>query len=239
VPVTVSFPEAVRVVNDPVEAMVAPIGVLLIEPPVMVAPEEAKVFAVVDPFRETVPVPVENVPLPDCTKFPVAVRFVNLPVEAVVAPIGILSIEPPLRVAPDEANVFAVVEPLRVVVPLTPSELLKVVAPVTPSEPPKVVPPLPTENAFDPLTLVGPFKETAPLPVEKVVEPLWATLVAKFKFFPLVSKVTNGEPTALVNLNALVESVAGVKVALGALPLKVKVVAPTEVVDEVQLSVTS
>lgn len=172
VPVTVSFPETAKVVNEPVEAVVAPIGVPLIEPPVMVAPDEAKVFAVVAPFRETKPVPVANVPVPDCTKFPVAVRLVNLPVDAVVTPIGMLSIEPPVSVAPDEANVLEVVEPLNVVVPVTPSVLFKVTPPVTPSVPPKVVPPLPTENAFDPLILVGPFKETAPMPVLNVVAPL-------------------------------------------------------------------
>jgi hypothetical protein len=73
---------------------------------------------VVDPFRETVPVPVENVPLPDCTKFPVAVRFVNFPVDGVVAPMAMLSIEPPVSVAPDEANVFAVVAPFKETVPV-------------------------------------------------------------------------------------------------------------------------
>jgi hypothetical protein len=57
----VEVPVAVSDVNFPVEAVVAPTGVPLIEPPVMVAPDEAKVFAVVEPFRETAPVPVENV----------------------------------------------------------------------------------------------------------------------------------------------------------------------------------
>jgi hypothetical protein len=202
----------------------------------MVAPDEANVFAVVAPFKETVPVPVENVPLPDWIIFPVAVSVVNFPVEGVLAPMAMLSIEPPVSVAPDEANVFAVVEPLNVAVPVTPRVLFKVVAPVTPRVPPKVVPPLPTENAFDPVTLVGPFKEIAPVPVEKVVAPDWATFVAKFKFFPLVSKVTNAEPAALVNLNALVESADGVKVALGAVPVNTNVVAPTEVVAEVHSS---
>jgi hypothetical protein len=44
-------------VNAPVEGVVAPIGVLLIEPPVMVAPDEAKVFAVVEPVKLFIPAP--------------------------------------------------------------------------------------------------------------------------------------------------------------------------------------
>jgi len=45
---------ALRVVNFPVEAVVAPIGVLSIDPPVMVAPEEARVLAVTSPAALTV-----------------------------------------------------------------------------------------------------------------------------------------------------------------------------------------
>jgi hypothetical protein len=118
VPDCAKFPEEFKLVNDPVEAMVAPIGVLLIEPPVMVAPDEANVFAVVAPFKETVPVPVENVPLPDWIIFPVAVNVVNFPVEGALAPMAMLSIEPPVSVAPDEANVFAVVAPFKETVPV-------------------------------------------------------------------------------------------------------------------------
>jgi hypothetical protein len=206
VPPTVALPFDANVLNVPDAGVVPPIAILFIVPPVNVAPDEEKLFAVVGPFKETAPVPVLNVPDPDCKKFPVAVRLVNFPVEAVVTPMATLSMDPPVRVAPDEEKLFAVVAPLRVV------------APVTPSVPPKVVAPVPTENVFDPVTLVGPFRETAPVPVEKVVAPLCAKLVAKFKLFPLVSKVTNAEPPALVNLNALAESDCGVNVALGALP---------------------
>jgi hypothetical protein len=81
-PLKVAVPEALSVVNAPVEGFDAPIGVLLIDPPVIVAPEEAKVFAMVEPFKETAPVPVENDPLPVCAKFPVVV----MPVTPVNAP---------------------------------------------------------------------------------------------------------------------------------------------------------
>jgi hypothetical protein len=99
-------------------------------------------------------------------------NVVNAPVEGVVAPIGVLSIEPPVMVAPEEAKVFAVVEPLKVAVPLTPSVLLKVVAPVTPNVPPKLVAPVPTVNGFAPETVVRPFKVILPLPVENVAVPV-------------------------------------------------------------------
>jgi len=88
-----------------------------IEPPVRITPEEAKVFAVVAPFRETVPVPVENVPVPDCAKFPEAESPVNIPLEALLDPIVVPLIEPPEIVTPDEAKLFAVVAPLKVFAP--------------------------------------------------------------------------------------------------------------------------
>jgi hypothetical protein len=106
------LPEAAKDVNEPLAAIVPPIGVLFMEPPVIVALDEAKVFAVVEPFKETVPVPVLNVPVPVCVKFPVAERLVNDPAAAVVPPIGVLFIEPPVIAALDEAKLFAVTKPL-------------------------------------------------------------------------------------------------------------------------------
>jgi hypothetical protein len=227
VPPTVAFPEEASVVKDPLAALDPPIDVPLIVPPVIVAPDEAKVLAVVAPFKETVPVLVENVPVPVCAKFPEEARFVNFPVDAVEAPIGVPSIEPPIMVAPDEAKVFAVVEPFRLVVP------------VTASEPPKLVAPVPTVNVFDPPTVVLPFKEIAPLPVEKVVAPVCARFAARSKLFPVVSRVTSGVPMALVNSNALVVFTLGVKIAPGPVPLKVNVLTPCALVTLAHLSETS
>jgi hypothetical protein len=61
----VATPEILRLVNEPAAAVVPPIGVPLIVPPLIVALDEKKLLAVVVPFRETVPVPVLNVPDPD------------------------------------------------------------------------------------------------------------------------------------------------------------------------------
>jgi hypothetical protein len=182
VPDCAKLPEEFKLVNDPVEAVVPPIGVPLIEPPVIVAPDEAKVFAVVAPFRETVPVPVENVPLPDWIIFPVAVRLVNFPVEGVAAPMAIPSIEPPVRVTPEEANVFAVVEPFRETVPV-PVENVPVpdwvklpdaVSPVNmpdeavldPIDVPLIEPPeIVTPDEAKLFAVVAPLKVFAPTPV--------------------------------------------------------------------------
>jgi hypothetical protein len=70
---------------------------------------------------------------------PVAVRFVKLPVEGVVAPIGVLSIAPPVIVAPDEAKLFAVVAPVKVFVPVPlcvypPVVMIPVTATIAPDE---------------------------------------------------------------------------------------------------------
>jgi hypothetical protein len=67
---------------------------------------------VVAPFREIAPLPVENVVLPVCEIFPVAEIVVNAPDEALVPPIGVLLIEPPVIAAPEEAKLFAVTKPL-------------------------------------------------------------------------------------------------------------------------------
>ena len=117
VPPTVSFPDAASEVNAPVEGVVAPIGMLLSEPPVIVALDELKLLAVVAPFRETAPVPVPNVPVPDCRKFPETFRLVKEPAAAVVPPIIVPSIVLPVNTAPDEWKLFAVVEPVKVFVP--------------------------------------------------------------------------------------------------------------------------
>jgi len=52
--------------------------------------------------------------VPPTVAFPVDANVVNLPVDGVVAPIGVLSMEPPVNVAPDEAKLFAVVAPKNV-----------------------------------------------------------------------------------------------------------------------------
>lgn len=227
VPPTVALPVDPSVVNDPDAGVLPPIAVLSIVPPVIVAPDEEKLFAVVGPFNETAPVPVLNVPVPFCEKFCEAERLVKLPAAAVAAPIGVPLIEPPVIVAPDEARLFAVVRPF------------KLAAPATVSEPPKVVAPLPTDNVLVPVTLVGPFKETAPVPVESVVAPLWAKLAAKLRLPPTVSMVTSGVPLALVNSKALEVSTLGVNIAPGPVPLNLKVLTPWELVADDHLSEAS
>jgi hypothetical protein len=110
------FPVAAMVVNAPVEAVLPPIGVLFIEPvviavpeivpPVIATPDEAKLLAVTKPAPNVTglfvvvsmdSVPVEesitgelafSVRLPLNVVNPEAARVVNVPVEAVVAPIG-------------------------------------------------------------------------------------------------------------------------------------------------------
>jgi hypothetical protein len=105
-PVRVSSPVALRVVNAPVDAAVAPIGVELILPPVIVAPDDANVLAVVEPVKLVMPLEL---------------RVVNAPVLAVVAPIGVLLIEPvviatplsvpPVKLTDEDAKLLAVVRP--------------------------------------------------------------------------------------------------------------------------------
>jgi hypothetical protein len=156
---SVKAPVVLRVVNAPVEAVLAPIGVLLMEPPVIAALDDPKVFAVTRPVPKVtgsfVVVSIESVPVAESiigalafsVRFPlsvllpvtakvefkvvapvtpsvvpieavvVVVSVVNLPVEGLVAPIGVLLIDPPVMVAPDEAKVFAVVEPLKLFAP--------------------------------------------------------------------------------------------------------------------------
>jgi hypothetical protein len=116
VPPTVALPFEASVLNVPAAGVVPPIATLLIVPPVRVAPDEAKVFAVVGPFNETVPVPVLKVPVPVCRKFPVAERLVKFPADGVLPPITMPSIVPPVRVALDEEKLLAVVAPVNVFV---------------------------------------------------------------------------------------------------------------------------
>jgi hypothetical protein len=54
----VKLPEAESPVNIPDEAALDPIDVPLIEPPVIVTPDEAKLFAVVAPLKVFAPAPV-------------------------------------------------------------------------------------------------------------------------------------------------------------------------------------
>jgi hypothetical protein len=110
------LPETPRVVNDPVDGVVPPIAILFIVPPVNVALDEEKLLAVVGPFNETAPVPVLNVPDPDCRKLPETPSVVKFPVDGVVPPITMPSIVPPVSVAPDEAKLLAVVAPVNVFV---------------------------------------------------------------------------------------------------------------------------
>jgi hypothetical protein len=114
----VRLPVDPSVVNDPAAGVLPPIAMLLIVPPVRVAPDEAKVLAVVGPFRETVPVPVEKVPDPDCRKFPETPSVVNDPAAGVLPPIAMLLIVPPVRVAFDDEKLLAVVAPFKFVVPV-------------------------------------------------------------------------------------------------------------------------
>lgn len=58
VPPMVELPFAASVVNAPVLGVDAPIGVPLIEPPVIAAPDEAKLFAVVAPVKVFALLPV-------------------------------------------------------------------------------------------------------------------------------------------------------------------------------------
>ena len=109
---------------------------------VVVAVTMSSPLLVVGPVKVA---PLANVAVPETFK------FVNDPLEAVVAPMGVLSMAPPVIVAPEEAKVLAVVAPLKVVVPVTASVLCRVVAPVTPSVPPKLVTPVSTVNGFTPV----------------------------------------------------------------------------------------
>jgi hypothetical protein len=128
-PIAILFivpPVRVALDEEKLLAVVAPLRVVAPVtprvPPKVVAPVPTENVLVpvtlVVPFNETVPVPVLNVPDPDCRKLPVAVRLVNFPVEAVVEPIGMLSIYPPVRVALDEEKLLAVVAPFRFVAPV-------------------------------------------------------------------------------------------------------------------------
>ncbi len=92
----------VTLVKIPVEALLAPMVVPLIEPPEMVAFELVRLMmlavvpeAVVKPSQ----VEVEPVKLPFVAKRVVAVAFVNTPVEALVAPMVVPLIVPPEMVA--------------------------------------------------------------------------------------------------------------------------------------------
>lgn len=83
----------VALVKIAVEGVEAPIVVLLIAPPVMVAFEEEKRFAVNWP--ETVV--VANMLTPCAAKVPVEVAAENTPVEGVALPIAVALIDPPPR----------------------------------------------------------------------------------------------------------------------------------------------
>jgi hypothetical protein len=206
-PVTPSVPPTFAllvdeiVVNAPVEGVVAPIAVPLIEPPVIAALDEAKLFAVVDPVNVFAPLPlwvyppevvipeipvsappVETFrPVEDNAKVPVEFPIdVADPAAAAIVAFPFWSNDPDKVVAPDTFNVFP-----------------SVVAPVTPSVPPIVSFPLsasevnaPVEGVVAPIAVpfteppviaallevklfavVGPFRLTAPVPVPKVPVP--------------------------------------------------------------------
>jgi len=164
---------------------VMPIVELLIVVPVIVPPEiaaedEAKLLAVVGPFSETVPVPVENVPVPVCVKLElfctVTAPFEVKPEVAVMSPemVGVAVQAVPMtvkfppkevRLLPETVNALSkVVAPCKVKVPVpfpivvaaVPVELIKVV-------PKTVVEPL---MAFVPPT--APMVLAANVPVPKV-----------------------------------------------------------------------
>jgi hypothetical protein len=70
-------------------------------------------------LRLVVLVAVIEPKLPELAYSLVDVLFVKIPVLAVVAPIAILLIEPPVRVAFDDEKELAVTEPLRTLAPVT------------------------------------------------------------------------------------------------------------------------
>lgn len=82
----VEAPDEVRVVNAPVDGVMAPIVVALTEPPVMATPEEAKLFAVRSPVTPKVPPTVtleEKAPVVAPERAPLMVMLVT-PVSAPV-----------------------------------------------------------------------------------------------------------------------------------------------------------
>lgn len=52
--------------------------------------------------------------VPPTMRLPVEANVLNFPVDGVVAPMAILSMEPPVNVALDEAKLLAVVAPIKV-----------------------------------------------------------------------------------------------------------------------------
>lgn len=125
----------------------------------------------------------------------------------------------------------------------------------------KVTAPVPVLKVLAPETEVGPLNVTVPvaLPAEKLeAAPVARLVVPEAARLPLTSKVEPGvklfptptrplvastfkaeTPAALVKLNAEVELTCGVKVALGAVPLKLKVLAPAAVVAPIHWLLTS
>ena len=156
-------------------------------PPSVVEPVPTlKVFEPVTevaPFKETLPVPVENVPVPVWVIEPklwlISLAKVETPATARVPaaevfPFKLTLPEPVVKLpVPDCEKLPKVCEMLlpRVVVPVTARVELRVVAPVTPNVPPRLVLPELTVKFLEPVIVVSPFKETLPVPVLNVPVP--------------------------------------------------------------------
>ena len=105
----------------------------------------------VAPFKDTLPVPVEKVPVPDWVKLPLFC-IVTVPSD----------VKPLVAVTSPEIVGVAVHD-----------------VPVTVRLPPRVVSPVPTVRVFVPVIEVGPFNDIAPVPVESVYAPIWEMLLLK------------------------------------------------------------
>lgn len=220
-PVKVTTPDALRVVNAPLDGIVAPTGVAFNETactaPRAVAPVDVKAVnvpadAVVPPMITplTVP-PVAAKPAVDtdgddteaAVTLPDAATVVNAPVDGVPAPTGVLSIEPPVITA------LAVLRPPDAVI-----ADVKDALPVTASVPPRVV--LPVTLALAVVRAPVVFS-VVNRPVEAVVAPIATLLIVP----PFIA--------ALANVDAPVNVAAPLKV-LAAFTVNVSVPASPRVV---------
>jgi hypothetical protein len=129
-------------------------------------PEEVRAKVPVALPIDTVPVPVVAIVTLEAPAFaksvvPVEVRVVNFPVEAVVAPIEVELIVPPVIVTPEEANVLAVnvcvtvnAPVLVVVIPVAPNVIALVLAVPICTTPLVVVPVPPCSIRLPPVEVV-------------------------------------------------------------------------------------
>jgi hypothetical protein len=118
-PCAVKVPAPVALVNErfgnvplPVTEMLVPEAFVNEAVPSDTAPTKLDVPETVSELMLV----VASVVFPCATNAPVVVTEVNVAVEGVLAPIGVLLMVPPVIVAPDDARLFAVRSPLTVVV---------------------------------------------------------------------------------------------------------------------------